>query len=200
MAKIKLCGLMTAQDAEYCNIVKPDLAGMVFAPGRRRTVSHEQAVTIRDALDASIPAVGVFIDARIAEIASLAERGIIQFVQLHGNEDNAYIYELRKNVDILIIQAFRVQSTTEMHSAERSDADIVLLDGGAGEGKEFNWKHLRYFTRPFFLAGGLNPIRVKHAIALHEPYGVDVSSGIETDGKKDLEKMQAFVDAVRSAG
>jgi len=198
MAKIKLCGLMTEQDAQYCNIVKPDLAGMVFAPNRRRTVTAEQAVKIRKALDDSIPMVGVFVNAQIAEITELVERKIIQFVQLHGDEDNAYISDLRKQIGVPIIQAFRVQSTTEMHSAERSDADIVLLDGGAGDGKEFNWKHLRYFTRPFFLAGGLNPIRVKHAIALHEPYGVDVSSGIETDGKKDLEKMQAFVNAVRN--
>ena len=166
---------MSAQDAEYCNIVKPDLAGMVFAPDRRRTVTHAQAKIIRDALDDSIPAVGVFIDAEISEITELVRAGIIQFVQLHGSEQNEYIRALRKQIENTpIIQAFRVQSETELLCAERSDADIVLLDGGAGEGKEFNWKHLRYFTRPFFLAGGLNPIRVKHAIALHEPYVSDL--------------------------
>lgn len=200
MTKLKLCGMMTEQDAAFCNQVQPDLIGIVFAPGRKRTVTPEKAARIRRVLDRSIPAVGVFIDAQLSEITALADRRIIDFAQLHGSEDNAYISELRKRSNLLIIQAFRVQSEADIRNAERSEADIVLLDGGAGEGKAFDWSHLRNFRRPFFLAGGLDPVCVKDVIARYAPYGVDVSSGIETDGRKDLEKMQAFADAVRTAG
>lgn len=198
MTKIKLCGMMSVQDAGYCNLVKPDLAGIIFAPGRMRTVTPNQAHCIRRALDRRIPAVGVFINAQIGEITALGDRGIIQLAQLHGSEDNAYIAELRKRSNLLIIQAIRVRSDADMQRAEKSDADILLLDGGAGEGRTFDWSHLRDFRRPYFLAGGLDAECVGQAIRDYAPYGVDVSSGIESDGRKDPIKMQAFVSAVRA--
>ncbi len=197
MTRVKLCGIMTAAEAAWINKLEPEIAGMVFAPHHRRTVTREQAHLIRNTVSRSIPLAGVFADAPISEINEIADEGLIQFAQLQGHEDNTYIRDLRTETGLIIIQKFRVQSDTEMLAAERSDADLVLLDGGFGEGKPFNWQKLRYFTRPFFLAGGLDPARVKNTVALYEPYGVDVSEGIETDGQKDFEKMQAFMRAVR---
>lgn len=197
MTKIKICGLMSAQDAQYANAVRPDLAGMILSQGFRRTVSAETAREIRTALDSGIPAVGVFVNAQIPEIAAFAARGIIQLVQLHGKEDAAYIRGLRMICDLPVIQAFKIASQADIELAAQSDADIVLLDSGTGTGKPFDHSLLAGFPRPYFLAGGLSPENAAALIAQHQPYGADVSSGVETDGKKDLAKMQAFADAVR---
>lgn len=198
MTKIKICGLMSAQDAEYANEVRPDLAGMILSGGFRRSVTQETARAIHKALDSSIPAVGVFVNARIAEITPFAERGIIQLVQLHGSEDAAFIRDLRMVCKLPIIKAYRIGTAADVQRAERSDADIVLLDSGTGSGKAFDWSLLSGFTRPYFLAGGLTPENVGDAVAQLRPYGVDVSSGVETDGRKDLAKMRSFVENVRS--
>lgn len=198
MTKVKICGLMSAQDAQYANAVSPDLAGMILTKGFRRTVSAETAREIRNALESSIPAVGVFVNAQIPEIAAYVERGIIQLVQLHGKEDAAYIRDLRMICTVPIIQAFKIASQADVKRAEQSDADIVLLDSGTGTGKPFDHSLLEGFARPYFLAGGLSPENAAALITQHQPYGVDVSSGVETDGKKDFAKMQAFVNAVRT--
>lgn len=200
MTKIKLCGLMNVQDAAYANAVKPDLAGMVFARGRSRCISQETAREIRAALDGDIRAVGVFLDNPIAEITALAEKKIIQIVQLHGSEDAAYIMNLRALCNLPIIKAYSIRTPEDVKKAEHSDADIVLLDSGiGGTGELFDHKLLDGFTRPYFLAGGLTPENVAAAITKLHPYGVDVSSGIETDGKKDIEKIRAFAEQVRAA-
>lgn len=197
MTKIKICGLMSAQDAQYANEVMPDLAGMILSKGFRRSISAETAREIRAALENRIPAVGVFVNAQIPEISAFASRGIIQLVQLHGKEDNAFIRDLRTICKLPVIQAFRVASPADLRLAERSDADIVLLDSGTGTGKPFDHALLGGFSHPYFLAGGLSPENAAAVIAQHSPYGVDVSSGVETDGRKDSAKMRAFADAVR---
>ena len=123
MTKIKICGLMTPQDAQYVNAVQPDFAGMILSPGFRRTVTRETAAAIREALDAAIPAVGVFVDADPADIAAYVNSGIIQTVQLHGHEDAAYIEKLRQMTDAQIFQAFRIRSAADVQQAEQSAAD-----------------------------------------------------------------------------
>lgn len=197
MTKLKICGLMSAQDAQYANAVRPDHAGMILSAGFRRSISAETAREIRAALDGSIPTVGVFVNAQIAEIAAYAERGIIQMVQLHGAETAAFIRDLRTVCTLPIIQAFRIAEQADVQRAAQSDADVVLLDSGTGTGKPFDHTLLKGFPRPYFLAGGLSPENAAALIAQHKPYGVDVSSGVETDGRKDLTKMLAFADAVR---
>lgn len=194
--KYKICGLMREMDAEYVNAVRPDYAGMIFAPNRRRTVTHETALAIRQRLDRHIPAVGVFVAAEIAEIQRLVRRDIIQLVQLHGQEDDAYLKRLRRAVDVPVIQAFRIVDADDLARAEQSQADFILLDNGVGgTGESFDWSLVRHLERPFFLAGGLTPERVADAVRL-QPYCLDVSSGVETDGAKDFEKIKAFAAAV----
>ena len=197
MTKIKICGLMTPQDAAFVNAVQPDFAGMILSPGFRRTVTRETAAAIRKALDAAIPAVGVFVDADPADIAAYVNSGIIQTVQLHGHEDAAYIEKLRQMTDAHIFQAFRIRSAADVQQAEQSAADMILLDSGTGTGKVFDWSLLSDIRRPYLLAGGLHPGNVAEAVAALHPAGVDVSSGVETDGRKDFAKIQAFVRAVR---
>lgn len=197
MTKIKICGLMTPQDAAFVNAVQPDFAGMILSPGFRRTVTRETAAAIRKALDAAIPAVGVFVDADPADIAAYVNSGIIQTVQLHGHEDAAYIEKLRQMTDAHIFQAFRIRSAADVQQAEQSPADMILLDSGTGTGKVFDWSLLSDIRRPYLLAGGLHPGNVAEAVAALHPAGFDVSSGVETDGRKDFTKIQAFVRAVR---
>lgn len=198
MTKVKLCGLMSAEDAQNCNQVSPDIAGTILSPGFRRSVNAKTAREIRKALDDSIPLTGVFVNAQIAEIAAFAERGIIQIVQLHGDEDAAYIRDLRMVCPLPIIKAYRIAAAEDVRRAADSDADIVLLDSGTGTGKAFDHALLGAFPRPYILAGGLTPQNVAEAIAAHHPYGVDTSSGIETDGVKDLAKMRDFTVNARS--
>lgn len=200
MTRLKLCGLMRAADAEAVNAVRPELAGMILSPGFRRSVTAETAAEIRRALDRLIPAVGVFVNAQIREITAFASRGIIQLVQLHGTEDDAYIWQLRRVCTLPIIKAFRIASADDLQKAERSDADLVLLDSGTGTGQTFEWSLLNGFPRPYFLAGGLTPENAAAAIEALHPYGVDVSSGIETDGQKDAEKIRRFAEIVRQSG
>lgn len=200
MTKIKICGLTRTEDAVCMNALRPDYVGFIFAPNRSRTVSHEQAARIRETLDHKIPAVGVFVNASIDEIIALENAGIIQYVQLHGAEDDRYLAALRKRCRLPVIQAFRVESLDDIRRAERSPADEILLDNGAGgTGERFDWSLLRGVRRAFFLAGGLTPENAAEAIAACGPAVLDVSSGVETNGKKDYEKCGRFVRAVRGA-
>ena len=198
MTKIKLCGLSRPCDIEAANALQPDYIGFVFAPKSRRYVSPETAAGLRTRLDPAIRAVGVFVNERPEAVAALLRAGTIDIAQLHGSEDAAYIERLRALTGQPIMQAFRMESERDIAAAQASTADSVLLDSGAGgTGTAFDWTLLRSIGRPYFLAGGLSPDNVGNAVRLLHPYAVDVSSGIETDGKKDRNKMAAFVAAVR---
>jgi len=197
MTRIKLCGLTRACDIEAANRLKPDYIGFVFAEKSRRFVSGEQAKDLKSLLSPEIKAVGVFVNEDPETVAGLLNRGIIDLAQLHGRENEAYLERLRSLTDRPLLQAFRIAGEEDLHRAEGSSADGILLDAGAGDGTVFDWRLLRDWRRPYFLAGGLEPGNVRKAVRSLRPYGVDVSSGIETDGRKDPEKMKAFVTAVR---
>ena len=197
MTRIKLCGLTRACDIEAANRLKPDYIGFVFAEKSRRAVSGEQAKDLKSLLSPEIKAVGVFVNEDPETVAGLLNRGIIDLAQLHGRENEAYLERLRSLTDRPLLQAFRIAGEEDLHRAEGSSADGILLDAGAGDGTVFDWRLLRDWRRPYFLAGGLEPGNVRKAVRSLRPYGVDVSSGIETDGRKDPEKMKAFVTAVR---
>lgn len=199
MTKIKLCGMMRAEDIAVANRLNPDFVGFVFATGRRRTIDVEQAGAFKAALAPEIGAVGVFLDQSVDFVASIATAGIIDVVQLHGCEDEEYLKRLRAKITVPIIQSFRVRTADDICAANRSTADWVLLDNGAGTGEAFPWQLLAQMERPYFLAGGLTPENVGQAVDTYRPYGVDVSSGIETGGAKDPAKMEDFVRAVRAA-
>ena len=291
MTKIKLCGLSRPADIEAANMLRPDFVGFVFAPGSRRRVAPAQAAALKALLAPGIPAAGVFVNEDIDVISGLVSEGVIDAVQLHGDEDAAYIEKLRARTGFdggadagsplgktcsiygadvgkpqekaatscganaeypqgktaphgsadaenpqeksgphggagigklpkksipssagtgytakktappappLILQAFRIRAPEDVRAAQDSPADLVLLDAGAGDGRMFDWSLLKDFRRPYFLAGGLTPENAAAAVRALHPYGLDVSSGIETDGFKDPEKMTAFVRAVRA--
>lgn len=214
MTRIKLCGLMETADILTANSLQPDYIGFVFAQGSRRRVSERRAADLKLLLDPQIRAVGVFVDDDPERIADLLQKGIIDAAQLHGKEDNAYIRRLRDLTDRPVFQAFRVgcgskgsadpeqerQQAQALERAGESEADRILLDSGAGTGSVFDWSLLAKFKRPYFLAGGLTPENVADAVKILSPYGVDVSSGIEKDGRKDPARMAAFTEAVRKAG
>lgn len=200
MTKIKLCGLSRPCDIDAVNALLPDYIGFVFAKKSRRYVAPEKAKALREALNPAIKAVGVFVREEPEVVAGLLNSGVIGLAQLHGGEDEAYIARLRALTDRPLIQAFRVEAPADLDRARASSADYILLDNGAGgTGAAFDWSLLAGFDRPYFLAGGLGPGNVAEAVAALRPFAVDVSSGIETDGYKDISKMKAFVMAARAA-
>lgn len=196
--KIKLCGLTRPCDIEAVNELQPDYIGFVFAKKSRRYVSPEKAEELKAMLAPGIQAVGVFVNEEPEQIVSLLEAGTIDVAQLHGQEGEREIRRLRELTDHPLIQAFRIDTEQDVERANASTADYVLLDSGAGgTGTVFDWDLLQAIRRPYFLAGGLDTENLGTVKAKLNPYGIDVSSGIETDGYKDKEKMTAFVAAAR---
>lgn len=197
MTKIKLCGLSRPFDIETANKLNPEYIGFVFAPKSRRYVTPEKAAELKLSLSPDIKAVGVFVNESPEKVARLLNDGVIDMAQLHGGEDEEYIKRLRQVTDKDIIKAFRVKTEEDISQAEKSSAEYILLDSGAGTGTVFDWKLLQNIKRPYFLAGGLSPENVDIAVKQLKPFAVDVSSGIETEGVKDYVKMAAFVAAAR---
>lgn len=200
MTKIKLCGLTRPEDIAAANALRPEYIGFVFAAKSKRAVSREKAAELKAQLSPEIQTVGVFVNEAPQTVAGLLNDGIIDIAQLHGQEDEAYIRRLRELTNRPLLQAFRVDGPESLAKAGKSPADLVLLDSGAGgTGTAFDWTILDKFERPYFLAGGLGPDNAADAVTRLHPYAVDVSSGIETAGKKDPAKMAAFVAAVRKS-
>ena len=197
MTRVKMCGMTSEGDVINANELKPDYIGFVFAKNSRRFVAPQRAQELKKLLDKDIKAVGVFVDENIETVSALIMDGTIDIAQLHGNEDDDYITLLRERTGKPVIKAFRIRSEQDVLRAEKSKADMILLDAGAGEGRMFDWSLLKEIKRPYFLAGGLNPENAADAVKALKPYAVDVSTGIETNGVKDREKMTAFADAVR---
>ena len=223
MSKIKICGLKRPEDIEAVNRYLPEYVGFVFYKKSKRYVSEEQAEKFKALLDKKIISVGVFVNADKAEILRLMRKGIISVAQLHGNESEDYIRELKEELSKPgkfpegkeykpggeIIKAFVfkrpeaeseiiIRTTEIVEEAENSSADYILFDNGYGTGEAFDWSILRDYKKSYFLAGGLNPENVSEAIEKLKPYAVDVSSGVETDGFKDVERIRAFIDNVRN--
>ena len=199
MIKVKFCGLRRPEDISVVNELGVDYAGFVFAKKSKRYVDPETALELRKKLAPGISAVGVFVDEEPEEVARLIKDGVIDIAQLHGSENDAYIARLRELLGTAkknVIQAFKIGSIDDVRKASRSSADMILLDSGAGSGKEFDWSLLKEIKRPYFLAGGLSADNAAEAIERLRPYALDVSSGIETDGFKDKEKMNRFMEKI----
>ena len=198
MTRIKLCGLTRECDIEAANELKVDYIGFVFAKKSRRYIEPDRAKELKAILSPEIKAVGVFVDETPEHIAELLGTGVIDIAQLHGKEDNVYIRELKHMTDAPIIKAFRIDGEADIYRAKASAADYVLLDSGTGgTGSSFDWSLVQGLDRLYFLAGGLHKYNVGEAVRLLHPYAVDVSSGIETDGLKDRDKMVEFTAIVR---
>ncbi|MDR1956083.1 MAG: phosphoribosylanthranilate isomerase [Treponema sp.] len=206
MTKIKICGLFREADLPAVNEALPDFVGLVFAPSRRR-IDPDLAGRIRAGLSRDIIPVGVFVNASIAEIAALYQAGIIAIAQLHGHEDRALIRDLKKACGVPVIKAVSVETAADLVPWQGSPLpegpDYLLFDQGTGgTGKAFDWGLLEPFRgfggfcAPCFLAGGIDRATIEAALAL-KPFGIDVSSGAETSGFKDREKILALVTQTR---
>lgn len=213
MTKIKICGLKTPADVEKVNRYLPEYIGFVFA-NTKRFVTDEQALAMKQALDRSIKAVGVFVNEPIEHIISLCNRGIIDAVQLHGEETEDYIRELKKKTDTTVIKATKVQNAEQVSGLMSEEADYMLFDtfkkgelGGTGE--RFPLEILEAVlkeqaekgraVKPYFLAGGLSSANVQEVLGQMGCYCVDVSTGVETDGVKDEAKIKEFIEKVRNS-
>ncbi len=197
MAKIKICGLRFDEDIDYANELLPEYVGFVFWNRSKRYITPEEAGRLRARLDPKIKTVGVFVDEDIAVVEDLLKRGIIKIAQLHGDEGEAYIQRIKADMQCRIMKAFKVKSADDIIAANNSHADMVLLDSGMGTGETFDWSLIKSVNRPYFLAGGLTPENVGKAIEELDPFAVDASSSLETDGRKDRQKIKAFIDEVR---
>ena len=198
MTLVKLCGLCSVEDVLAANEAGPDMVGMILAPGFRRTVDIECARSMTESVREGIMKVGVFVDQPTSEVCQIATGLGLDAVQLHGNENDAYIDGLRALLGISIIKSFDI-GASGVDRIEQSHADLVLIDPGQGSGRTFDLSLLEGLGRRFILAGGLTPDNVADAVRRVRPYAVDTSSGVETDHRKDKMKMIGFVQSVREA-
>ena len=201
--KIKICGLTRREDVLAVNQWKPNYAGLVFAPGKRQ-LTAEKARELRELLLPEIPSVGVFVNSPMESILSLAANGTIDLIQLHGDEDGTYILELKKRLPspLPIIKAVRAQRTEDMIRAEELPPDFLLFDTYTkglygGSGKTFDWTMIPAIKKPWFLAGGIGFSNIKDAMKT-KAFCLDLSSSLETEGKKDPEKIKEIIQTLRS--
>jgi phosphoribosylanthranilate isomerase len=200
--KIKICGLFRDQDIDYVNEALPDYAGFVFAESRRK-VSPDYAAQLRCRLSDEIIPIGVFVNAPVANVAALYYKNVISIAQLHGTEGGEYIARLKEasasggRMPVEVLKTIR-SAELGKNAPLAAGADYYLIDSGAGSGKAFNWDILSHqkFTKPWFLAGGISLDNIERAMALN-PFALDISSGAETDGVKNREKILQLVSMVR---
>ena len=201
---IKICGLTRTEDMAYVNEMKPEYIGFVFWQKSKRAVNIAQARKLKHKLDPDIQAVGVFVNEDPERIIELLKQDIIDIAQLHGEESEEQIQRIRLETGKPVIRAIKIKGKEDIaNQIEKlnTEADYLLIDSGMGSGETFDWDimgAMPKIEKPFFLAGGLNPDNVQEAIRQIHPYGVDVSSGVETDGKKDREKIEKIIRRVRN--
>lgn len=221
MVKIKICGMRRSEDIEMANRYKPDYIGFVFADSPRK-VSYEQAKELSELLSDAIVPVGVFVNEHMKLIVDLFKDGIIEMAQLHGDEDENYIKNLKAKSleqtgsEIPVINAIEIRDTDDdaddcddtedinynkrLLEWRDSVSDYFILDSGKGSGKTFNWELVdsEILSKPFFLAGGLNSENLSSAIEEFNPFAVDLSSSVETDGFKDEEKIKEIIEIIEN--
>ena len=222
--KIKMCGISKIETIPAVIEANPDYMGLVFAPSKRQ-VTVDQAKTLveelhkqyanrynRDAEQYSnqtlihqefIKTVGIFVNETLDNLVTIATEVNLDAVQLHGDEDEAFIQSLKERTNVEVWKAVQIRSAADAEAWIDSSADMLLFDAyhkdeRGGTGEVFDWSCLDEFERPFMLAGGIDSTNVARAIRTVRPYGIDISSGIETDGVKDDEKIKAFTNLVRT--
>ena len=216
--KVKMCGISKVETIPAVVEAKPDYMGLVFAPSKRQ-VTVDQAKTLVEELhkqytkrynngaeqsnNDEIKTVGVFVNETLDNLVTIATEVNLDAVQLHGDEDEAFIQSLKERTNIEVWKAVQIRSAADAEVWIDSSADMLLFDAyhkdeRGGTGEVFDWSCLDEFERPFMLAGGIDSTNVARAIRTVRPYGIDISSGIETDGVKDDEKIKAFTNIVRT--
>ncbi|MEG6616372.1 phosphoribosylanthranilate isomerase [Peptococcaceae bacterium 1198_IL3148] len=198
MTKIKICGLMREQDIDTVNKALPDYIGFVFARSKRQ-IDANKAKTLKTRLHPFIKAVGVFVNEEIDNVVKLCNSQVIDIIQLHGDESEDYIRKLKNCVSNKIIKAIRVKGLEDIKRAMKFSCDYLLFDAYhegiyGGSGNTFDWSIISNdINKPYFLAGGINSANIVQAIAQHSPYCIDISSGVETHGYKDPQKIMDIV-------
>ena len=201
---LKFCGIFRDEDVEFVNKIHPDYMGMILSEGFRRTISYETAAKFSSKKSSGIKVVGVFVDESLEYIKKAVSQIKLDVVQLHGKENADMISALHKELNIPVWKAVRVQTIQDVRNAEKLGADVLILEGYhpdviGGVGITANWDLLCQANpkQPFFLAGGLCPENVSQAKEIVKPCGIDISSGIETNGVKDFEKMKRVAEILR---
>lgn len=195
MVKVKICGIRRAEDIEIINKYPPDYIGFVFAESKRK-IDFDTAKTLKKLLKVDIPVVGVFVNGNVEDILELYRNDIIDIAQLHGDENEDYINQLKEEArGLKLIKAIEITKKEDLNDYENMDVEYILLDSGKGSGKTFNWDLInKNISKDFFLAGGLNSANFNQAIERFQPYGIDLSSGVETNGYKDEEKIKKIME------
>ncbi|GCL66432.1 bifunctional indole-3-glycerol-phosphate synthase TrpC/phosphoribosylanthranilate isomerase TrpF [Veillonella tobetsuensis] len=218
--KVKMCGISKVETIPAVVEAKPDYMGLVFAPSKRQ-VTVDQAKILVEELhrgyakkygsdtehdkNDTIKTVGVFVNETVDNLVTIANEANLDAVQLHGDEDEAFIQSLKERTNVEVWKAIQIRSAADVEAWIDSSADMLLFDAyhkdeRGGTGEVFDWSSLDAFERPFMLAGGIDSTNVARAIRTVRPYGIDISSGIETNGVKDDEKITAFTKIVKSIG
>ena len=192
MAKIKICGLKRLGDIKYANELVPDFVGFILSDGFKRSIKPQQAVHLKAKLSDNIKAVGVFVDEPAEAIDCFLRQGVIDIVQLHGGETP----EFCSKINAPVIKMLKPTDFDKISQYEPY-VDYFLFDSGTGTGKTFDWSKIPKTQKPFFLAGGLNKENISLAIKTVNPYAVDLSSCVETDGCKDYIKIKEVMECVR---
>ena len=218
--KVKMCGISKVETIPAVVEAKPDYMGLVFAPSKRQ-VTVDQAKTLVEELhrgyaqkygsdtehdkNDTIKTVGVFVNETVDNLVTIANEANLDAVQLHGDEDETFIQSLKERTNVEVWKAIQIRSAADVEKWIDSSADMLLFDAyhkdeRGGTGEVFDWSSLDAFERPFMLAGGIDSTNMARAIRTVRPYGIDISSGIETNGVKDDEKITAFTKIVKSIG
>lgn len=209
--KVKMCGISKVETIPAVVEAKPDYMGLVFAPSKRQ-VTVEQAEILVEELHKQcinhydtkvVKTVGVFVNETLDNLVRIADTANLDAVQLHGDEDETFIQSLKERTNVEVWKAIQIRTAADTEKWIDSSADMLLFDAyhkdeRGGTGEVFDWSSLDAFERPFMLAGGIDSTNVARAIRTVRPYGIDISSGIETDGVKDDEKIKAFTNIVRT--
>lgn len=196
MARVKICGINSPEDVEIVNELKPDYVSFAFYKNKRQ-VTYEKARKLKQLLDKDIRVIGVFVDENTNVVASAANDDLLDVIEFHGNEGPGEIERIKAFTSKPIIQGFRIRSRADVEVALDSHADSILMYSDSECGVPMDWKLLTNVTRPYFLAGGLNADNIEKAIKICHPFAVSVTTGVETDGIKDREKMAAFIKIAR---
>ncbi len=206
MAKVKICGLRRREDIDYVNEFMPDYVGFILAPSKRQ-ITPAEVRKLSGQLNKGIKKVGVFVNQSVDMVAELLNEKVIDYAQLHGDEDNEYIQNLHSQVTLEkknygVIKAVRVRGEDDIKKADKYECDYLLLDAyspeaAGGNGISFDWTLIKDMKKPFFLAGGISAENVCDAIEKVTPYAVDVSSSLENEGYKDYNKIKLFMEKAR---
>ena len=220
--KVKMCGISKIETIPAVIEANPDYMGLVFAPSKRQVTvdqakslvkelhkqygnrySRDEVQCSNDVVQEFIKTVGIFVNETLDNLVTIATEVNLDAVQLHGDEDEAFIQSLKERTNVEVWKAVQIRSAADAEVWIDSSADMLLFDAyhkdeRGGTGEVFDWSSLDEFERPFMLAGGIDSTNVARAIRTVRPYGIDISSGIETEGVKDDEKIKAFTNIVRT--